>query len=154
MSIHLYISISMYIYLYLYINVFIYICAAISNGKRKTEAKVTFLNPFIVCSLCRLKFVNCPFVYNENNWIIRLQSAKRTKQTCPPMHETKRILGLAHPRGLDPYRHHVELWYPLWLVQIGLTVAENDAHEGDASLQYGFCLGFLTKFRFAKISRN
>jgi hypothetical protein len=35
-----------------------------SNGKRK---QVIFLNPFTVCSLCKRKFVVCPFGDEETN---------------------------------------------------------------------------------------
>jgi hypothetical protein len=37
------------------------------NGERQTEAKVIFLNPFIVCSSCKWKFVICPFADEEKN---------------------------------------------------------------------------------------
>jgi hypothetical protein len=38
-----------------------------SNGKRKPEAQVIFLNPFTVCSSCKQKFVICPFTDKETN---------------------------------------------------------------------------------------
>jgi hypothetical protein len=45
----------------------LYVYAAVSKGKRKTEAQTIFFNPFTVCSSCKLKFVACPFVYEETN---------------------------------------------------------------------------------------
>jgi hypothetical protein len=57
-----------YIYLYLYISVYMYfVYAAFSNRKRKTEAQVIVLHPFIVCSSCKRKLVVCLFVYEETN---------------------------------------------------------------------------------------
>jgi hypothetical protein len=38
-----------------------------SNGKRKTEAKAIFLDPFTLCSECKWKFVVCPLVDEETN---------------------------------------------------------------------------------------
>jgi hypothetical protein len=38
-----------------------------SNGKRKTEAHAIILKAFTVCSLCRRKFVVCPFVDEETS---------------------------------------------------------------------------------------
>jgi hypothetical protein len=38
-----------------------------SNRKRKTEAQAIFLNPFTFYSLCKRKFVICPFVNEETN---------------------------------------------------------------------------------------
>ncbi len=35
------------------------------NGKQKTEAQATFLNPFTICSSCEQKFVVSPFVEEE-----------------------------------------------------------------------------------------
>ncbi len=35
--------------------------------KRKTEAQAIFLNSFTVYSLCKRKFVFCPFVEEEAN---------------------------------------------------------------------------------------
>jgi hypothetical protein len=35
--------------------------------KRKTEAQAIFLNPFPACSLCKLKFVICPFADEQTN---------------------------------------------------------------------------------------
>jgi hypothetical protein len=37
------------------------------NGKQKTEAKVIFLNPFTIGSLCKGKIVVCLFVHEETN---------------------------------------------------------------------------------------
>jgi hypothetical protein len=37
------------------------------NRKRKMEAQATFLNPFTVCSLCKQKFLICPFVGEVTN---------------------------------------------------------------------------------------
>ncbi len=50
------------LYIYIYIQY-----AAVSNQKWKTDAQAIFLNPFMVCSLCKWKFVVCPFVDNESN---------------------------------------------------------------------------------------
>ncbi len=47
--------------------------AAVSHGKRKTDSQVIFLDPFTICSSCKLKFAVCSFVY----------VCKRTKRTCP-----------------------------------------------------------------------
>jgi hypothetical protein len=33
--------------------------------KRKTEAQSIFPNPFTICSLCKRKFVVCPFIDEE-----------------------------------------------------------------------------------------
>ncbi len=44
-----------------------YIYAAVSNGKRKMEAQLIFLNKFSICSSCKQKFVVCPFVHKETN---------------------------------------------------------------------------------------
>jgi hypothetical protein len=38
-----------------------------SNGQPKTEAQEIFINPFIVCSSCRGKFVGCSFADEETN---------------------------------------------------------------------------------------
>ncbi len=46
---------------------YVWIFAAVSNGKRKTEAKAIFLNPCTACSSCKRKFVVCLFVYEEAN---------------------------------------------------------------------------------------
>jgi hypothetical protein len=54
-----------------------------SNRKRKTEDRVIFLNPFIVCSSCKWKFVICRFVDEETNTeVIHLQ----TDQTVLPIY--------------------------------------------------------------------
>jgi hypothetical protein len=42
-----------------------YIYATVSNRKRITKAQAIFLNPFTVNSLCKCKFVVCPFVDEE-----------------------------------------------------------------------------------------
>jgi hypothetical protein len=38
-----------------------------SNGQPKTEAQEIFINPFIVCSSCKGKFVGCSFADAETN---------------------------------------------------------------------------------------
>ncbi len=65
-----YIATAAYIYIYIYTFIyiyFIYVYAAVSNGKRKTEAQAIFLKQFTVCSSCKRKFVVCPSVYEETN---------------------------------------------------------------------------------------
>ncbi len=61
-----YIYIHLYIYIeisiYISISKYIYICCCF---KWKTKAIVIFLNPFAVCSLCKLEFVIRPFSYKE-----------------------------------------------------------------------------------------
>ncbi len=54
----------MYTFIYLYIMC---LYAVVFNGKWKTEAQVIFLNLLTICSLCKRKFVVCPFVYKEIN---------------------------------------------------------------------------------------
>jgi hypothetical protein len=70
----LYIHVYTYISIYLYISIpkYIYIYAAVS--KRKPKAQAIFLNPFTGCSLCKRKFVVCPFVYEEINGSYILQT--------------------------------------------------------------------------------
>jgi hypothetical protein len=58
---------------YIYINC---ISEAVSNGKRKTEAREISSNPFTVCSSCKQKFVVNPFVYKETNGSYPLQTDK------------------------------------------------------------------------------
>ncbi len=57
-------------YSYLYLYLYFYLYAAVSNGKWKTEAQATFLNPLTICSSCKRKFVVCPFVDEETNFSI------------------------------------------------------------------------------------
>ncbi len=52
-------------HLCLHMYIYIHIDAAVSNGKRKPRQ--IFLDLFTVCSLCKRKFVICPFVYEETN---------------------------------------------------------------------------------------
>ncbi len=49
-----------YTYIYIYIHI-----SAVSNAKRKMEDQAIFLDSFTVYSLCKRKFVVCPFVYKE-----------------------------------------------------------------------------------------
>jgi hypothetical protein len=61
---YIYIS-SIYVFIHTSLSIFtVYICC---RFKQKTEAQAIFLNPFSVCSLCKRKFVVCPFVYEETN---------------------------------------------------------------------------------------
>ncbi len=47
---------------------YVYICiVSMLPFKRKTKAEAIFLNPFIVCSLCKRKFVVCPVVNEQTN---------------------------------------------------------------------------------------
>ncbi len=55
--------------------------------KNQTENAI-FLNPFSVCSSCKLKFVACLFVDKETNESYPFPK-KRSKRTCPSM-----VLGL------------------------------------------------------------
>ncbi len=52
--------------------------------KRETEAQSIFLDPFTVCPSCQLKFVVCPFVYEE------------TSGSYPFANGPNRLNGLAH----------------------------------------------------------
>ncbi len=38
-----------------------------TKKKQKAEVQVIFRNPFTVCSLCKRRFVVCPFVNEETN---------------------------------------------------------------------------------------
>ncbi len=75
----IYIYTSTYIYIFLYVN---FICCRL---KRKMEAQAIFPYIFIVCSSCKwLKFVVCPFVYEETNGSYSLAN------------RVNRLNGLAH----------------------------------------------------------
>jgi hypothetical protein len=52
--------------------------------KRKTEAQAIFLNPSTSCSLCKQKFLVCPFVDEE------------THKSYPFANGLNRLNGLAH----------------------------------------------------------
>jgi hypothetical protein len=53
-------------------ELYIFIYAAISKGKRKRETQVIFLHLFTVRSVCKRKFVVCPFVEEKQMEVIRL----------------------------------------------------------------------------------
>jgi hypothetical protein len=70
----IYTSISTSVYPYLYIYIYNYISASIyyiydtiSIVKWKMEAQAIFPNLFAVCSLCKRKFVVCPFVFENTS---------------------------------------------------------------------------------------
>jgi hypothetical protein len=63
-----------YVCVFVYLYFYLYLYAAVSTGKRKTEAQETFLNLLTVCSSCKQKFVVCPFVHKEQMEVIRLQT--------------------------------------------------------------------------------
>ncbi len=74
------VSFSIYVFIciyYIYIQIYIY--TTISNGKPKTGAQVIFLDLFTVCSLCKWKFVICPFI--DKGKQCKLSVFKRTKWT-------------------------------------------------------------------------
>jgi hypothetical protein len=66
-----------------------------SNEKWKTEVQVIVLNPFTLCSLCKWKFVVCPFVYIQ------------TKGSYP---FANRLSGLDGLNRLDVLNGLVHLW--------------------------------------------
>ncbi len=57
--------------------------AAVSNGKQKMETQENFLNPFTICSLCKRKFVVCPF------------ADKKTNRSCPFTNGLNGLNGVA-----------------------------------------------------------
>ncbi len=64
-------------------EIYIYVCC---RFKQKMEAQAIFLNPFTVRSLCKRKFVVCPFVDKAANGSY-LFAKKRTKQTKHKLNE-------------------------------------------------------------------
>jgi hypothetical protein len=72
-----------------------------SNEKWKTEVQVIVLNPFTLCSLCKWKFVICPFVYIQ------------TKGSYP---FANRLSGLNGLNRLDGLNRLVHLW--IWYVTV------------------------------------
>ncbi len=58
-----------------------------SEGRFKTKAQTTFLNPFTMCSSCERKFAVCPFIDEETNGSYPFANR---------LNRLKRLYGLAH----------------------------------------------------------
>ncbi len=73
--------------------------------KRKTEVQAIFFNPFTVCSLCKRKFVVCPFIDEETNGsnsvANELNGLNGLVHLCIPVHQIVTFSPVQCPFGLS-----------------------------------------------------